>query len=53
MIYIVDIKNFIQYSEKESPIFRKYLFFFAFIFFKTFIFHPIVKFFQFPSKTIR
>lgn len=50
MIYIVDIKNFIQYSEKESPIFRKYLFF---IFFKTFIFHPIVKFFQFPSKTIR
>lgn len=28
MIYIVDIKNFIQYSEKESPIFRKYLFFF-------------------------
>lgn len=47
MIYIVDIKNFIQYPEKRD---RNHAKTFFFIFFKTFIFHPIVKFFQFQVK---
>lgn len=46
-LYFDDIKNFIQYPEKRD---RNHAKTFFFIFFKTFIFHPIVKFFQFQVK---